>query len=141
MISIFLKHFFLHLFQIRRIAIIIFSVASGRLGLGEVRRMLNGEKKNWPGGLNMADPNGLYLANVEYDPEILKSASDNLADLPIGLSDLKRQPIEWDKMKPVMKFILDNNNSYFKVKAHEHDKPNEDNIEESLKDSETIDNT
>jgi len=127
--------------QIRRIAIIIFSVASGRLGLGEVRRMLNGEKKNWPGGLNMADPNGLYLANVEYDPEILKSASDNLADLPIGLSDLKRQPIEWDKMKPVMKFILDNNNSYFKVKAHEHDKPNEDNIEESLKDSETDDNT
>ena len=89
----------------------------------------------------MADPNGLYLANVEYDPEILKSASDNLADLPIGLSDLKRQPIEWDKMKPVMKFILDNNNSYFKVKAHEHDKPNEDNIEESLKDSETLDKT
>ena len=95
----------------------------------------------------MADPNGLYLANVEYDPEILKSASDNLADLPIGLSDLKRQPIEWDKMKPVMKFILDNNNSYFKVKAHEHDdEPNEDNIaacniEESLKDSKTVDNT
>ena len=60
---IFLKHFFLHLFQIRRIAIVIFSVASGRLGLGEVKRMLNGEKKNWPLGLDMADPNGLYLGN------------------------------------------------------------------------------
>ena len=60
---IFLKHCFLHLFQIRRIAIIIFSVASGRLGLGEVKRMLNGEEKNWPGGLDMADPNGLYLGN------------------------------------------------------------------------------
>ena len=40
-----------------------------------------------------------------------------------------------------MKFILHNNNSYFKVKADEHDEPNEDNIEESLKDSETDDNT
>ena len=89
----------------------------------------------------MADPNGLYLANVEYDPEAVKSASDNLTDLPIGLSDMKRQPIEWDKMKPVMKFILDNNNSYFKVKAHEHDEPNEDNIEESIKDSKTVDDT
>ena len=67
MISIFwfiyLKQFLLHLFQIRRMAIIIFSVASGRLGLGEVKRMLNGEEKNWPGGLDMADPNGLYLGN------------------------------------------------------------------------------
>ena len=44
-------------------AIIIFSVASGRLGLGEVKRMLNGEKKDWPSGLDMADPNGLYLGN------------------------------------------------------------------------------
>ena len=51
------------------------------------------------------------IANVEYDPEAVKSASDNLADLPIGLSDIKRQPIEWDKMKPVMKSILNNNNS------------------------------
>ena len=59
----FLKHFFLHLFQIRRIAIIIFSVASGRLGLGTVRRMLDGEIKDWPAGLDMADPNGLYLGN------------------------------------------------------------------------------
>ena len=60
---VFLKHFFLHLFQIRRIAIIIFSVASGRLGLGTVRRMLDGEIKDWPAGLDMADPNGLYLGN------------------------------------------------------------------------------
>ena len=81
------------------------------------------------------------IANVEYDPEAVKSASDNLADLPIGLSDIKRQPIEWDKMKPVMRFILDNNNYFFKVKADEHNEPNEDNIEESLKDSETVDNT
>ena len=63
LVCFFLKHFFLHLFQIRRIAIVIFSVASGRLGLGEVKRMLNGEKKNWPLGLDMADPNGLYLGN------------------------------------------------------------------------------
>ena len=116
-------------------------MASGRLGLGEVKRMLNGEEKKWPQGLDMADPNGLYLANVEYDPDAVKSASDNLADLPIGLSDMKRQPIEWDKMKPVMRFILDNNNSFFKVNANKHDEPNEDNIEESLKDSETDDNT
>ena len=47
----------------RRIAIIIFSVASGRLGVGTVRRMLDGEIKDWPEGLDMADPNGLYLGN------------------------------------------------------------------------------
>jgi len=132
--------------QIRRIAIIIFSVASGRLGLGTVRRMLDGEIKDWPAGLDMADPNGLYLANVEYDPEAVKSASDNLADLPIGLSDIKRQPIEWDKMKPVMKSILNNDKSMvqrvdFKAKAEEPDEDIEDNIEESLKDSETLDKT
>ena len=85
------------------------------------------------------------IANVEYDPEAVKSASDNLADLPIGLSDIKRQPIEWDKMKPVMKSILNNNKSRmvqtvdFKVKAEEPDEDIEDNIEESLKDSETLD--
>ena len=52
-----------YLFQVRRIAIIIFSVASGRLGVGTVRRMLDGEIKDWPEGLDMADPNGLYLGN------------------------------------------------------------------------------
>ena len=82
------------------------------------------------------------IANVEYDPEAVKSASDNLADLPIGLSDIKRQPIEWDKMKPVMKSILNNNKSMgqtvdFKAKA---DEPHDDNIEKSLKHSETLDN-
>ena len=86
------------------------------------------------------------IANVEYDPEAVKSASDNLADLPIGLSDIKRQPIEWDKMKPVMKSILNNNNSMvqtvdFKAKAEKPDENIEDNIEESLKDSETLEKT
>ena len=81
------------------------------------------------------------IANVEYDPEAVKGASDNLADLPIGLSDIKRQPIEWDKMKPVMKSILNNNNSMvqtvdFKAKTEEPDGNIGDNIEESLKDSE-----
>ena len=86
------------------------------------------------------------IANVEYDPEAVKSASDNLADLPIGLSDIKRQPIEWDKMKPVMKSILNNNNSmvqtvHFKAKTEEPDGNIGDNIEESLKDSGTLDKT
>ena len=86
------------------------------------------------------------IANVEYDPEAVKSASDNLADLPIGLSDIKRQPIEWDKMKPVMKSILNNNNSMvqtvdFKAKTEEPDGNIGDNIEESLKDSDSLDKT
>jgi hypothetical protein len=62
------------------------------------------------------------------------------------LSDIKRQPIEWDKMKPVMKSILNNNNSMvqtvdFKAKTEEPDGNIGDNIVESLKDSETLDKT
>ena len=69
--------------------------------------MLDGQIKEWPLGINMASPNGLYLAKFEYEPEALMGSSENLADLPIAPSDLEREPIQWDKFGPIMKSLYD----------------------------------
>ena len=90
------------LFQIRRMAAILFQAASGQLGLGFIKKMLDGVEKEWPKGLKMAPPNGLYLAKFEYESEKLIESSENLADLPISLSDIKREPIQWDKVQPIL---------------------------------------
>ena len=58
-------------------AAIMFSVASGRLGLAHIKKMLDGQEKDWPRGLGLADPNGLYLTKFEYEPEDLIGSSDN----------------------------------------------------------------
>ena len=53
----------------------LFFAASGQLGLAEIRKMLDGHEKfrEWPRGIRVADPNGLYLAKFEYEPELLKA--------------------------------------------------------------------
>ncbi len=70
--------------KVRRIMTVLFAVASRQFGLGQVQNMLeNPGRRSWPSNLGLADPNGLYLANIEYSDEDLIGATDELEKLPV----------------------------------------------------------
>ena len=96
--------------QIRRIAGILFQVGGGLLDLDHVDKMLKGEIKEWPQKVRMADPNGLYLYNVEYGQEMMENSTDDVTQLPIlphPDPDLPAsKPIEWSEMRPIMTKIF-----------------------------------
>ena len=89
--------------QIRRMAAIMIAVAQDRLGLSDVSNMLeNFETAEWPPCMGLTEPNGLYLAKVEYLPEYLEGATDDLTKLPfdpIEWDDEKFKLVDWEKMK------------------------------------------
>jgi tRNA U38,U39,U40 pseudouridine synthase TruA len=74
---------------------IIFGVAGGRIKLERVQSMLSKDNKEfWP-NLNLSPPDGLTLANVEYDPEVLTEATDVMEELPVGPPpDLEMFPVQ-----------------------------------------------
>ena len=96
--------------QIRRIAGILFQVGGGLLDLDHVDKMLKGQIKEWPQKVRMADPNGLYLYNVEYGQEMMENSTDDVTQLPIlphPDPDLPAsKPIEWSEMRPIMTKIF-----------------------------------
>jgi hypothetical protein len=96
--------------QIRRIAAIAFEVASGRMGLSQVEEMFQNPKQGgWPDHIALAEPNGLYFVDAEYDEQFLTGATDQLDQLPVGPvpdPELNRYTkIEWDKMTEVVKML------------------------------------
>ena len=63
---------------------IIFGVAGGRIKLDRVQEMFRSDNKEfWP-NLNLSPPDGLTLANIEYDPCVLAEATDSIDLLPVG---------------------------------------------------------
>ena len=76
--------FVIRFFQIRRMMSVVFGVASGKIGISTMHRILDNPKKEvWP-NLTLAAPEGLALANVEYDPAYLAEATDDYVRLPVG---------------------------------------------------------
>ena len=69
--------------QIRRIASVMYAVATGQMSMSHVQAMLQG-KETWPENLPKADPNGLFLTKVEHCQDILKDATEDVALLPLG---------------------------------------------------------
>ena len=63
---------------------IVFGVASGKISLETFQRILeNPRNEVWP-NLILAAPEGLALANVEYEPAYLAEATDDIERLPVG---------------------------------------------------------
>lgn len=63
---------------------IIFGVAGGKIKLERVQEMLSKDNHEfWP-NLNLSPPDGLSLANVEYEPSVLADATDSIDQLPVG---------------------------------------------------------
>lgn len=91
---------------------LVFSVASGNLGLQKLKKLLDGDDNNQkPLGLQIASPNGLYLSNVEYYKESLTGSTDDLQKLPVLPLPLNEGPvrsIQWEEpqMREVMKNIF-----------------------------------
>ena len=85
----------------------MFQVAQGQMTLDQVDQMLKGQIKDWPGNLNLAQPYGLYLTNVEYDDEFLSDATDDVTKLPLmPKPDYEGTPIEWETVRHLMPFIF-----------------------------------
>ena len=102
--------------QIRRMASLVFDVASGKIGLSHISMLFEGQSKiNLPA---LAQPCGLYLIKSRYKDEILKNHStDDVSKLPFenqpSDADICARfskangikPIEWDKMDVPMKLM------------------------------------
>ena len=89
----------------------MFAVASNRLSLNQVQKMLSREIDTLPSSAHLALPHGLYLTNVDYHDEDLNGATDDVTKLPVAPVQDPVQArfnlIDWfdPKIKEVMRYI------------------------------------
>lgn len=112
------KAFFQH--QVRRILEAAFAVGRDRVSLKDLEGMLRNPAGGQPQGVQfgLADPRGLHLARVQYSPEDLEGATDNIGRLPVGpppaLHEGQNVPIQWypplssliHSLSPFSKYVL-----------------------------------
>ncbi|KAJ9575751.1 hypothetical protein L9F63_007397 [Diploptera punctata] len=69
--------------QVRRIVGTLIAVASGSISIEEVKYMLNTPSKDsWNNCIGVVPPFGLYLLDVEYDPQDMEMQNSEIATKP-----------------------------------------------------------
>lgn len=97
--------------QIRILVYMMFSVASGKVNQCQIDEMFQDPKCSNKPIVRLADPNGLYLMDVHYDPSLVAQFTEDVTKLPIlpqpmPINDFTRLPIRWDQLSSIMRRIF-----------------------------------
>jgi len=67
--------------QVRRMIGAATSVATKKISIDHISDLLEVPYLGWDTGIYVGDPNGLYLANIEYKKGVLDLATDSYLDM------------------------------------------------------------